>query len=321
MGYPVNPELTRRIVNDAFYAEIEAAAQERLYPLIAEEIQQDVVTVIRPSMGAVPKPTQLSGTASGGNGARSKEMKDYKYTTTVHEWDLTVDKPRSVAEDLPEEMARISRNLGASATVFFDERAVQQLDSTADTGYDGVSLFNTAHPEAAGIESGAFASQDNAKTAATDPTAPADIETSLEVSLKALRNFRDDQARPVNEGVTRFTILISPLEEWAYQGILNPTRSLQAIDKSGGTGKFRGMFDVKVSAYVPSKTHYIFAQGRTKRALGFYMRTPWTFNSNIGTDADSWQLQRRAVLVGYGRFEMLPLDWKTAIRYVHTGGA
>src|SRR5882672_10639658 len=298
MGYPVNPELTRRIVNDAFYAEIEAAAQERLYPLISEEIQQDVVTVIRPSMGAVPKPTQLSGTASGGSGAREKQMKDYKYTTTVHEWDLTVTQPRSVAEDLPEEMARISRNLGASATVFFDEHAVRQLDSTTDFGYDQRPLFDASHAEAAGLPSpdDAFATQSNTHTAATDPLLPADIESSIETQLKALRNFRDDQGRPVNEGVTRFTILLSPLEEWAYQGILNPTRSAQAIDKSGGTGKFRGMFDVKVSAYVPTKTAYVFAQGRTKRALGFYMRTPWTFNSNIGTDADSWQLTRKAIM-------------------------
>jgi len=232
MGYPVNPELTRRIVNDAFYAEIEAAAQERLYPLISEEIQQDVVTVIRPSMGAVPKPTQLSGTASGGSGAREKQMKDYKYTTTVHEWDLTVTQPRSVAEDLPEEMARISRNLGASATVFFDEHAVRQLDSTTDFGYDQRPLFDASHAEAAGLPSpdDAFATQSNTHTAATDPLLPADIESSIETQLKALRNFRDDQGRPVNEGVTRFTILLSPLEEWAYQGILNPTRSAQAIE-------------------------------------------------------------------------------------------
>lgn len=321
MGYPQHPELTRRIVNDAFYAEIEAAQQERIYPLIAEEVQQDVVTVIRPSMGAVPKPTLLSGDKSGGSGARTVQMKDYKFTTTVNEWNWGVDEPRSVAEDLPEEMARIARNGGAGATVFFDERAVNQLDSTTTFGYDERNLYSTDHPEAKDVQGGAFASQDNAKTGATDPLQASDIEDSLETTLQAIRNFRDDQARPVNEGVTRFTILIPPHLEWAYQGILNPTRSLQAIDKSGGTGKFRGMFDVKVSAYVPTKTHYVFAQGRTKRAMGFYIKTPWTFNSNIGTEQDSWVLSRRAIMVGYSRWEMLPLDWKTTCRYVHTGGA
>jgi hypothetical protein len=249
--YPINADLTRRINKEAFYSEIDAAMNERAWPKIAERIEQDVTSVVRVGMGSMPKPVQLSGTAGGGNTARVKSMKDFAQTTTVVEWDLSVGEPRSLVEDQPDEAARIGRIHGQSASVFFDERAIGQLDSTTALGYDGIALYSTGH-----LESGS--AQDNAKTSAaatgTKPTA-AELEAALEVNLPALRNFRDDQGRPVNEGVTRFTILIPPDFEWVYKGVLDPNLRDQAIDSSGVTGKFRGMFDIVVSAYVPTDRH------------------------------------------------------------------
>jgi hypothetical protein len=310
MGFPTTPDLTRRINKEGFYGEMDAANAERAWPKFAERISQDVASVIRPGMGAVPKPVQLSGSAAGMSGARAKQLKDYSYTTTVVEWDLTIEMPRSTVEDLPEEAARIGRQHGQSASVFFDERAIAQLESTTALGYDGKALYSATHGESG-------TSQDNETTSAGTPTV-AQIETTLEANLAALMDFKDDQGRPANEGVGRYTILVNPLQYFAYKTALDPNMSSQAIDSSGGKGTFRGMFDIVSSSYVTTKYHYIFAQNRTRKALGFYVKTDWDYNSNIGTASDAWNHGRMAIFSGYARFEFQPLDWKTTIRHIFT---
>lgn len=314
MPGPINANLQRRINKEAFYAEIEASKNERAWPKFAEKIPQDAASVIRPGFGSIPKPTQISGTAAGMNAAKIKALKDYSYTTTVVEWDLSVGMKRSLFEDNEEEAGRIGRLHGQSASVFFDERAIAQLDSTTALGYDGIALYSGSHPE-----SGTNQDNDRTSTAATGtkPTA-AELETALEDNLPTLRDFNDDQGRPVNEGVTRFTIVIPPEFEWVYKLTLDPNLRDQAIDSSGVTGRFRGMFDVVVSAYVPADRHFIFAQNRTRKALGLYTKTDWDYFSNIGTDSDAWRLGRLAVFTGYSRFEFAPMDWKTTIRHVYT---
>ncbi len=313
MGFPVSANLTRRINKEAFYAEIDAAKNERIYPMISEAIPQDVASVIRPGMGAIPKPIQLSGTNAGMSGARVKQLKDYEFTTTVVEWDLSIEMPRSTIEDLPEEVARIGRNHGGSATVYFDERMIAQLDSTTANGYDSKPLYSTTHDESG-------TNQDNARTDAVTDTLPdvGELETALDEDLVALRNFTDDQGRPVNEGASGWLILIPPEYEYLYRGVLDPTLSAQAIDASGATGRFRGLFDIRVSAYIAGDRHFIFAKSRNRKALGFFEKTAWDYNSNIGTDSDAWQHGRTAIFSGYARFEFLPWDWKTTVRHVFT---
>jgi hypothetical protein len=313
MPFPTTPNLQKRINREAFYTEIEEAQNERVWPKIAEKIPQDVASVIRVGMGQVPKPEQVSGSTAGQGGIRAKSLKDYQQTTTVVSWDLSVTMPRDVVEDLPEEPARIGREHGESASVWFDERAINQLDSTTALGYDTVALYSDSHSE--------FGTQDNARTSAaatgTKPTA-AEVETALEDNLPALRNFTDDQGHFVNEGVSGFTILIPPDFEWVYRGVLDPTLSQQAIDASGITGKFRGMFDIIVSGHVPNDRHFIFAKTRRRRALGCFLKTDWDYNSNIGTASDAWQHGRTAIFTGYARFEFLPRHWSVTVRHIYT---
>jgi hypothetical protein len=314
MGYPINADLLRRINQEAFYSEIDAAANERIYPKIAEMINQEVTSVIRPGLGAIPKPIQLSGTTGGSNAPRVKQLKDYVFTTSVVEWDLTVEMPRSVVEDLPDEASRIGRMHGSASQVFFDERLVQQLDSTTALGYDGKALFSTTHGESG-------TSQDNAHTVAagtgTIPTV-AELQAQLALDLVGLRGYTDDQGRPANEGVGQFLILIPPAFEWVYKTVLDPSMAAQSVDSSGALGQFRGMFETVVSAYVPADRHFIFAKSRTRRAIGLFTKTPWDYKSNIGSDSDAWNFGRMAMFSGYARFELFPWDWKTAVRNVWT---
>lgn len=302
----INLEMTKRIVMDSFYSEIAAAQNERLYPLLSDNIPQEVTSVTRPGFGAVPEPTQISGIPGGTNSAQSRSIKDYQFTTTVQEWDLTIDFPRSTVEDLPDEAAAKARDLASSGNVFFDKRAIAQLDG-ATVGYDGKALYVTDHNESG-------SNQDNTATGTVATPAATDIEARIGAALAKLRNFRDDQGRPVNEGVTRYMILCGPDLERVVNIALNPTMSAQAVDSSTVTGVYRGQFDIRVSAYVPTKKFYIFATNRLRKALGLYMKTPWQFTNNIGTSSDAWNYGRTALFSGYARFELLPRDWKVTVR-------
>lgn len=308
MAGTINIEVTKRIIMDSFYKEIAQAQLERVYPKIAEEIPQETTSVTRPGFGSVPRPIQLSGTTDGGSSAKSRTVKDYQFTTTVVEWDNTIDLPRALVEDLPDEAAMLARNLAAAGTVHLDERGIAQLDSATALGYDGKALYSTTHNESG-------SNQDNAKTTAGTPTAT-EFEASLGVSVAALRGYTDDQGRPVNEGATRYTILVAPGQERVANIVLNPTMSAQAVDSSGVTGVYRGQFDIITSAYVPDKRYFLFSQNRNRKALGFYVKTPWTFVNNIGTESDAWNYGRKAIFSGYARFEMLPRDWKVTVRYI-----
>jgi hypothetical protein len=302
----INLEMTKRIVMDSFYSEIAAAQNERLYPLISENIPQEVTSVTRPGFGSVPKPTQISGTTAGTNAAQARSIKDYQFTTTVVEWDLTIDFPRSTVEDLPDEAAAKARDLANSGAVFFDERAVQQLDGST-VGYDGKALYSTTHDESG-------SNQDNTATGTVATPAASDIEARIGAAIVKLRNFRDDQNRPVNEGTTRYLLLVGPDLERVANIALNPTMSQQAVDSSGVTGVYRGQFDIRTSAYVPTKKMYLFATNRLRKALGFYTKTAWSFTNNIGTASDEWNFGRTALFSGYARFELLPRDWKVTVR-------
>lgn len=304
----INLELTKRIVMDAFYSEVAAAQNERIYPKIAEEIPQEVTSVTRPGFGSVPKPVQLSGTTAGSNAAQARSIKDFKQTTEVVEWDLTINFPRSVVEDVPEEAARKARDLASSGTVFLDERAIAQLESSTALGYDEKPLYSATHNESG-------TNQDNELTSAGTPTA-AQFESALGELTAALRNFRDDQNRPVNEGFTRYLLLVAPNQERVANIVLNPTMSQHSDSSSGVTGVYRGQFDIMTSAYVPDKKMFIFALNRTRKALGYYVKTAWNFTNNIGTDSDAWNYGRTALFSGYARFEMLPRDWKVTARYI-----
>lgn len=71
--------------------------------------------------------------------------------------------------------------------------------------YDGSYFFHTAHSE------GDSGSQDNdltgAAATATQPTA-AEAETAIMACVAALLGFKDDQGEPINEGASKFEIMV-----------------------------------------------------------------------------------------------------------------
>ena len=310
MGYPTNSELTSAIVKESFYDEVELSLVDRVFTKISMEIPQSQQSTDYVSFGSVPEPTQLSG-LTGTGGTKAKELKDYKLTVNLKEWDDTVNMPRSVVDDNPAEAGRIARTLGQKATVFFDKEAITQLDS-ADLGYDGDALYSTTHGESGTDQINTFT---DAAATGTIPTL-AELQPELEDNIAVLLAFTDDQGTPVNEATKRYTILIPPTYMIIYNLLLNPNLTALAADVTGGSGSLRGMFDVVVSGYCPGDRHFVFANHRGNQALGYMSKIPWEITSNIGTDSDAWRYGREAIFTGYARFTFAPWDWKRTVRQI-----
>ena len=312
MPFPTTPATQQAIVKQAFYDQVASAQNERVYPKISMEIPQPDKTTTYTSFGSVPEPHRISEDAGGGSG-RSMALKDYDVVNTLIEWSDSVSMPRSVLEDNPAESARISRTLAQKAVVFLDREAITQLDATT-SGYDDVALFNSAHAESG-------ASQNNTSTSAivlaSNPTA-VEAEPAIITAINALLGVTDDQSTPVNDGTSRFTVLIPTGMSVRFNLVLNPELKDQAIDSSGVTGALRGMFDIVVSAFTPIDRFYVFANTPLTSALAYYTKTPWDFNSNIGTASDLWTQGRLAVLNGFSRWSFGPWDWKVAHRHIFT---
>lgn len=306
MGYPQNPEILQGIYKTAFNKGVTSGAASRFSSKLAQDVPQDTTTVTYTSFGSVPEPRQLSGIIGGGT-RQSKELKDYKLAVTVQEYEVTVDMPRSVAEDNPADAQEMVGKLGGKCSFAYDRQFMACLTSTTLLGYDGVVVYSTAHPESG-------TNQDNTGTSAGTPTG-AQIETAITTNLGSLMGFTDDQGTPVNEGVTHWTILVNPIQYFTYLSVLDPNMSQQAIDSSGGTGKFRGLFTVIPSALVTTKYHYIFADSGD-RAVGFFHKTAWDVKSNMYTESDLWNISNTAMFTGYARHAFYPWNWKSTARYI-----
>lgn len=307
--YPQNAEILQGIYRKSFFDNFSSGQSSRFYSALSKDIPQSETTSTYTSFGSVPEPNQLSGSAASAGIPSAKALKDYKLAVTVVEHQVKVSMPRSVAEDNPADAQGMVAKLGGKASFYYDRLFIACLTSSTLLGYDGKVIYSATHAESG-------TNQDNEHTSAGTPTG-AEIETALTTQLGALMAFTDDQGTPVNEGVTSYTLLVNPLQFFTYKSVLDPNLSQQAIDSSGGTGKFRGMFTVISSALVASKTHYLFANG-VDPAVGFFHKTDWDLKSNMYTDSDLWNHSNTAMFTGYARMAFYPWNWKATDRYVFT---
>lgn len=89
---------------------------------------------------------------------------------------------------------------------------------TASVCYDGQYFFDTDHSE------GDSGTQDNdltgAATTGTQPTA-AEAETAVMACVTAILGFKDNQGEPMNEGASKFRIMIPPVYLSPFAAVLN----------------------------------------------------------------------------------------------------
>jgi hypothetical protein len=323
MPLATNPEVTRQIVYNDFFEALENAQTQRFYPRLSVEKSVSDITTVFPSFGSVPEPIQTGG-AVGMGPDPATILKDWKATATVYPWRQTILFDRLTAESKPAEMSEKSRQMAFKAMKGMDKALVQALTNTTVLGYDNKALFSTTHNETG-------SNQDNAiNVNIGTPTAPtgAEVETALTTAVSALKGFQDDQGTPVNEGITKVIALIPETFEWAFRTVVSPLMSNQAVDSSGGTGRFRGIVDVIVSAYASDNgttsgnkdVFWLFADPSESmaRALALAKLLDWQFNSNIGDESsDQWN-KGEAYQNSYAAHAYVPWNWQAAIQVTFT---
>lgn len=315
----LNAEVLQSIAHNAFYGELLRQEELRVYPKLCELIDQDDLTTTYTSFGSTPEPRQLSGSVASGGQRHFKRVRDYKITGTVVEWEQTVEIDRAVIETNPNEVPRRMREMAAKASIFMDRRFVGTILPASTAGYDGVGIYSASHPESG-------TNQDNDDTSAaatgTKPSA-AELESHLDTELGTLCGFTDDEGTPVNAGVQSFFILVPKTFRYLYKTVLEPATNQErgGLDSSGGSGRFRGMFQVLGSPFVATEDrHYIFTNegGGGRKAVALLKNKDFEFVTNIGTDSDRWRHDQKAVFSSYARFEFIPWDWKCTYRQVWT---
>lgn len=317
MAWPTNAEVLQGISKTSFFGALASQESMRIYPKLAMPIDQSDLTVTYTSFGNVPEPRQLSGTVASTGARQEKHLEDYTLQATVVEFETTVVVPRSVIETNPSEIPRITAQMAEKSSLFMDRRFVATALPSSVAGYDGVSLYNDAHPESG-------TNQDNNTTSvvASDDTIPtaAELETRIDLDILALHTVTDDQGTPVNEGVDHYTILVPIAYKFLYKNVLEPAKNtLPGLDVSGGTGRFRGMFTVLGSSFVAAADrHYVFADKVGTKAVALMKNKQWDFKTNIGTASDLWNFSQKALFTAYARFEFFPWDWKITHRHVWT---
>jgi hypothetical protein len=318
---PINAEVLQGIAKTTFYGALKDEEAKRIYPKICETINQPDLTVTYTSFGGVPEPRQLSGARAATGARQAKSLADYTLTATVVEWEDTVTIPRAVIETNPQEIPRITTQMANKASIYMDRYFVATaLPSTTALGYDGVALYSGSHAETG-------SNQDNDDSdaitgvSATHPTG-AEMELQLDSNLTALKGFTDDVGTPVNAGVERYSLIVPTEFEYHYKAVLGSNGLLPVqggLDVSGGTGRYRGMFDVYGSPFVATQDrYYIFCNDVQVKAMACIKNKDWEFKTNIGTDSDLWNYEQTALFTAYARWIFVPWNWKVTMRQVFT---
>lgn len=131
-----------------------------------------------------------------------------EYTWEADLWDIYNVNPKKAAE------------LGKSLRVKRNRVGMDFWSSAFTTNwYDGVPFFSASHPQALGTPGSA--TQSNLVTGALSPT-------TLVTGLNALIDMRDPFGRPVNEGITSFTLFVDPTKVINARSVLNDGLKLAA---------------------------------------------------------------------------------------------
>ena len=321
--WPINAQVNSDILREDFYSSIERAENKRFFSRLSVEKSMDEITTAFPSLGSVPEIRQLSG-ISGGGPRQAVALKDWVVNATAFEWEQTIPIRRVIAQSKPEEVRAKTSQTAAKAMKGMDRVLCAALSSTTALGYDGVALASASHPESG-------ANQTNTSNTASGvnfvPTAT-EWETALTTATGQMKVAQDDQGTPVNEGVSKYTIIVHPNMEYGLRTAVSPLMANQAVDSSGVTGRFRGLIDVIVSAYctrtgIPSGTAdiaYLFAspEDADERALALCRLADWQFNTNIGNEnSDDWN-KGEGWIRSWAAFVFVPWQWQAVQQIVFT---
>lgn len=209
MGVVVDTGLSSQAIVGRFYRRLEELAQGAWWTKLAMQFQSVKESETYRWLGMVPQVREWKG------GRQVKPLRAQGTTIANKVWESTVrfDADEYRRDKSGQMLVRINELARRVAT--HPNKLLTSLIVSGETrsSYDGTPYFGNAHAEG---ESG---TQVNAITHdVATPSSPTDDEmfTGIVKAIAQILSFRDDQGEPLNEGASRFLVMVP-------MGLLSPT--------------------------------------------------------------------------------------------------
>lgn len=239
------------------------------------------------------------------------------YSIANKDWESTLEVDRNAIEDdqLGQIRPRIMQ-LAMEAARSQEELAISVLEggnaaAVAGLAYDGQFFFDTDHS----IPGATYTTAQSNKLTGSGVTL-ANLQVDLGIAIAAMRNFKDDQGRPMNLRPT--TILAPP----ALEGIMRQLTSSELLPTpaiAAAVNPWRNMFDLVVSGYLTDPSDwYLLCLDQPVKPLVFQMRRPAEFNALDNPSQNEAAFMRKRYMYGVdGRWNIGYGLWPLAVRTIN----
>jgi phage major head subunit gpT-like protein len=168
---------------------------------IVTEIPTDQAQEVHKWLGTPPNPVKWTGER------QRTRLTDYGITVVGEKFESTVDVDiDDLRRDKTGQILNRIGEMGAKMATL-PQRLITQLIESSGLAYDGLSIWNTAHLIG---KTGATQSNDITVSGLATPDAPssAGMAGAILSGVQQLAGLRDDRNDPMNDGATRFLLLV-----------------------------------------------------------------------------------------------------------------
>lgn len=237
-------------------------------------------------------------------------LSNVNYSITNKDWEATLEVDRNAIEDdkLGQIRPRINQ-LALEAVRSQEQLAIDTLVAgTTGLAYDGQFFFDTDH-----VTPGATYQTNQSNKLTGTGTTLAQFLTDFAAAVAALRNFKDDQGRPMNLNPT--DILIPPALEGIAKQAINSSIIPTAANVSGAANPWFQSVNINVSGYLTDVNDwYLLALDQPVKPLVFQMRREPEFNALDNPNNNEAAFMRKRYLYGVdGRWNAGYGFWQMAV--------
>lgn len=243
--------ILRRDSRVAFFENVDGGLGSS--PLSAHVTDRTSTGINLPSgwAGAIPRPVQATGTATGTGVPLHRSIRFYEHTITPVRWDNTIDIKLAPYEDMRDSgiasITNIGGRIGSTNALHQLFRAQQVLmlgnGTTIATGYDGNAFFADSH------ETGTTGDNNLTTniTTSNNPTV-AEFEAAVGAIIDAALGYTDDQGKVYDHDINNFEFMVPTNMTGVAAQVLSPSGTIGGstvstvgtrTDSAMTTGRFR----------------------------------------------------------------------------------
>lgn len=231
------------------------------------------------------------------------------YSITNKDWEATIEVDRNAIEDdrLGQVRPRIMQ-LAQEAVRSQEQLAVDTLRlGLTGLAYDGQFFFDTDHVTPGAV----YQTNQTNKLTGTGVTLAA-LLVDLAAAVAAMRNFKDDQGRPMNIRPT--TIVAPPALEGVFRQLISSTL-VPTPAVAGAANPWANMFELVINGYLTDANDwYLLALDQPVKPIVFQMRRAPQFNALDNPNNNEAAFMRKRYMYGVdGRWNAGYGMWQLAV--------